>query len=124
MHSTRADSSGKHRQQEMKVERTSDKIASFFHLGVLCAEKGVSMKKYRGEKIRPCVRCEAPIRYVKGTWTAYAQRRHGWHWENEDGTHHRCSDFVEVSEDVLDMQWQAAIERDNGPYDAERASVK
>ncbi len=85
------------------------------------------MKKYKGERIRPCVRCEVPVKFVKGKWTAYAQRRHGWHWENEDGTHHRCSDFAEVSEvgeNPLDMQWRGAMERDNGPYDTGQVSGK
>ena len=47
----------------------------------------------KGERIRPCPRCFVPIRYANSTWTAFAQRRKGWHWVNEDGSHHRCGDF-------------------------------
>ena len=53
------------------------------------------------------------IRFVQGTWTAFGRQRHGWHWENEDGTHHRCGDFVQIGENKLDMEWRAAMERDD-----------
>lgn len=76
------------------------------------------MKKRKGEKIRPCVRCEASVRFIQGKWRAYAQQRHGWHWVNQDGTHHRCGDFMEVGVDKMAMEWRAAMERDGGPQDA------
>ena len=53
-------------------------------------------KVMKGERARPCRRCREPVRYIKSTWTAFAKRRRGWHWVNEDGTHHRCSDFRAV----------------------------
>lgn len=76
-------------------------------------KKGRVRKKRKGEKIRPCVRCEAPVKFISGTWAAYGQRRRGWHWVNHDGTHHRCSDFRAVREDTWNMQWRAAMERDS-----------
>lgn len=52
-----------------------------------------------------------------GAWTAFGQPREGWHWENEDGSHHRCGDFVVVGATPthaadLDIKWRAAMERD------------
>ena len=83
-------------------------------------------KKRKGEQIRPCARCKLSVKYVKGAWAAHAQRRQGWHWVNEDGSHHRCSDFrvTGVTADISversgywDGQWRSAIERD-GPVAA------
>lgn len=50
-------------------------------------------KKKKGQRIRPCVRCQRPVKFIKGAWEAHKQRRKGWHWVNENGGHHRCSDF-------------------------------
>ena len=56
-------------------------------------------KKKKGARIRPCVRCQRPVKFVKSAWAAHKprepdkQRRKGWHWVNENGSHHRCSDF-------------------------------
>ena len=92
------------------------------------------MKARKGEKLRPCVRCETPVRYLRGSWTAYGEKsiaacdtkkkmdhdgpcfRHGWHWVNQNGTHHRCGDFMEVgvvNQDVLAAQFKDALERDS-----------
>jgi hypothetical protein len=51
-------------------------------------------KKRRGERLRPCVRCAAQVKFVCGMWTAHGRMKRGWHWENEDGSHHRCGDFT------------------------------
>ena len=74
------------------------------------------MKKVlKGERERPCPRCETPVRYLK---SVYGQQRYGWHWTNEDGSHHRCGDFIEVSVDKWEAQWRQAMERDVAPYEA------
>ena len=99
-------------QQESSVGRN---CAIFF--GVWA--KGKEMKKRKGERIRPCVRCEMPVKFINSGWSAYNKHRKGWHWVNEDGAHHRCSDFAEAVEDDFDLRWRAAMERDYGPYDAE-----
>lgn len=75
------------------------------------------MKKRKGERPRPCRRCRVTVRFMKGAWTAFEQPRHGWHWVNQDGSHHRCGDFIEVGANPthatdLDMQWRAAMERE------------
>ena len=77
------------------------------------------LKKRKGERIRPCTRCETPVFYLKSHWMAWGRQRYGWHWANRDGTHHRCGDFMEVGVDKLAMQWRQAIERDNRAYDAQ-----
>ena len=50
-------------------------------------------KKRKGERERPCVRCKALVKFVRGKWKAYGKRRMGWHWVNASGAHHYCSDF-------------------------------
>ena len=55
--------------------------------------KPTKKKKRRGERIRPCARCEVSVKFIKGAWRVNNQRRRGWHWVNEDGSHHRCGDF-------------------------------
>ena len=50
-------------------------------------------KKRKGERVRPCAHCEAPVRFLKGVWKANNKHQRGWHWVNADGAHHRCSDF-------------------------------
>lgn len=62
-----------------------------------CAAGHKDIKKKKGERVRPCPRCETSIKFVRSTWAAHGQRRKGWHWVNQDGTHHRCSDFRAVS---------------------------
>ena len=79
----------------------------------LKASKGKGKGKCKGQRLRSCVRCEAPVRFLKGKWAAYGQRRNAWHWVNEDGTHHRCSDYMETGVDKHAMQWRAAMERDS-----------
>ena len=54
-------------------------------------------KKRKGNVVRPCVRCQEPVKYVKSTWAAEGWRRRGWHWVNADGTHHRCGDFRQLT---------------------------
>ena len=73
------------------------------------------MKKRKGERVRPCARCEQPIMFIKGTWTAHGAQRQGWHWTNDDGSHHRCSEFQSNSTGFgfWDEEWRKAIERDN-----------
>ena len=84
----------------------------------------VLMKTRKGERERPCRRCQEPVRYIKSAWTAfpgtpYVQQRHGFHWVNAgDDSHHRCGDFVEVEANNapahnLDMAWREAMERDS-----------
>ena len=51
----------------------------------------------KGERIRPCAHCETPVRFLKGAWKVSGKRRRGWHWENQDGSHHRCGDFRRTS---------------------------
>ena len=75
------------------------------------------MKKRRGERLRPCPRCETSVKYLMGTWLAESGHRQGWHWVNKDGTHHRCGDFIAVGANPtraadLDGQWREAMERD------------
>ena len=81
-------------------------------------------KKRKGQQLRPCVRCKATVKFIRSKWAAHGQRRKGWHWVNEDGTHHRCSDFRPPVENRLDVEWIGAMERDNRPYDAEQAAHK
>ena len=50
-------------------------------------------KKRRGERLRPCMHCETPVRFLKGVWETDNKHQRGWHWVNADGGHHRCSDF-------------------------------
>ncbi len=70
-------------------------------------------KLRKGERVRPCPRCERPIKFIKGAWNAYGQRRRGWHWVNESGGHHRCSDFMQFEpRRYWDRQWREAMERD------------
>ena len=69
-------------------------------------------KKRKGERVRPCTRCEQPVKFIKGAWAAYGTRRCGWHWVNEDGAHHRCGDFRQLGQDTLAIQWREAVERD------------
>ncbi len=77
------------------------------------------MKQRKGEKIRPCPRCEAPVKFISGSWAAHGQRRRGWHWVNSpNGTHHYCSDFREARQDKLAVEWRQAMERDVAPYEA------
>ncbi len=72
------------------------------------------MKKRKGEKVRPCVRSEAPVRFLKGEWTAFGRQRRGWHWTNAaDGSHHRCSDYMETGVDKWEAQWKQAMARDS-----------
>ena len=35
-------------------------------------------KKKKGQRIRPCVRCKRPVKFIKGAWAAHKQRRKGW----------------------------------------------
>ncbi len=56
-------------------------------------EHNRAKKKRKGERPRPCPRCNAIIRFIKGTWKAGNKRRKGWHWTNANGSHHRCGDF-------------------------------
>ena len=76
------------------------------------ATKKGRVRKRKGERIRPCPRCETPVKFISSTWTAFGQRRKGWHWVNQNGTHHRCGDFMEVDVDKLAAQWRQAMERD------------
>ncbi len=81
------------------------------------------MKKRKGERPRPCRQCRVTVRFMKGAWTAFEQPRHGWHWVNQDGSHHRCGDFIEVGvvdQDVLAAQFRQAMERDS--YRTERGT--
>nr|CAK32567.1 hypothetical protein 10D02-33 [uncultured organism] len=94
------------------------------------------MKKVlKGERERPCPRCEEPVRFLKSAWVEMQKQREGWHWINSNGTHHRCGDFVETGQEMnphadtfhegmLAMQWRQAMERDNGPYDTQQIGVK
>ena len=84
--------------------------------------KRLGMKKRKGERERPCPRCQKPVQYLKGKWTAFGRPRRGWHWINsQDGTHHRCGDFVETYRVVaeaefdaaLEVAWKQAMERDD-----------
>ena len=50
-------------------------------------------KKRRGEKLRPCVRCGQTVNFIRGKWVHFGKKKQGWHWANEDGSHHRCTDF-------------------------------
>ena len=59
-------------------------------------QKPRKKKKRKGERVRPCAHCEAPVKFVKGTWKVNGRRRKGWHWANADGSHHWCSDFRET----------------------------
>lgn len=86
------------------------------------------MKKFRaGAKIRPCPRCEDPVRYLKGKSDVngrFGRQREGWHWVNAaDNSHHRCADFMETGQEMnqrddsfyegaLAAQWREAMERD------------
>ncbi len=69
-------------------------------------------KKRRGEKVRPCVRCKALVRFVKGTWTGENGPRAGFHWEDQNGDHHLCGNYMEVGVDKLAVQFRQAMERD------------
>lgn len=46
----------------------------------------------RGQALRPCPRCGAPVKFV--WWQEEAARRHAkvWHWVTEGGTHHLCGE--------------------------------
>ena len=66
----------------------------------------------KGERLRPCRKCQTPIRFLKGSWKHFGMTKKGWHWVNEDGSHHRCTDFQEPKIDPLDEQYLAAMERD------------
>ncbi len=68
------------------------------------------MKVRKGERVRPCAQCERSVKFIRGTWAVHGGRRKGWHWVNDDGSHHRCRDFVEMGEDTLTAQWRAAME--------------
>ena len=69
-------------------------------------------KKRKGEEIRPCPRCKAPIKFVRGGWMSFGKRRKGWHWVNGEGGHHRCTDFKGDRNSYWDGQWREAMERD------------
>ena len=56
------------------------------------------VKVRKGECIRPCAQCEQPVKFIKGAWAVHGGRRKGWHWVNDDGSHHRCRDFIEAVE--------------------------
>ena len=72
-------------------------------------------KKRRGERIRPCVRCDQPVRYIKGSWASHGSCRQAWHWVNEDGSHHRCKDFAGMADDAIappgEALWQSELGR-------------
>ncbi len=75
-------------------------------------------QRKKGERIRPCTRCQIPIKFIHGTWSAAGNLKTGWHWVNDDGAHHRCADFMAQSRfqggSYWDAQWAGAIERDSG----------
>ena len=54
----------------------------------------------RGERIRPCRGCAMPVKFVNGAWKSHNQRREGWHWVNENGTHHWCTDFRQAGPEM------------------------
>ena len=54
----------------------------------------------RGNKLRPCVRCAQVVKFVPWEERRYAERRNIWHWVNENGEHHRCSE----TQNALDEQ--------------------
>ncbi len=80
-------------------------------------------KARRGERVRPCRRCGRPIKYANSTWTAFGQRRRGWHWVNEGGSHHRCGDFIEAGVNRLVMQWRTVPARARGANEGSVASA-
>ena len=77
----------------------------------------------KGAPERPCPRCEEPVRFLKSAWVEMERQRRAWHWVNGNGSHHRCGDHIEVSQEMSDhgqtfyegalaMQWRQAMERD------------
>lgn len=44
----------------------------------------------RGEVLRPCYKCGCTVNFVFWPYMSEIKKKKIYHWQNQDGTHHRC----------------------------------